>query len=486
MRSFLALLAVVVGAAAAPAVAHAAPPANDNFAAAAALTIPSIDVVEVSEATQEPGEPQFCWFSSQTVWYSITLAHDAMLRVGLGGSAISSNTLSLYRAAGGGFGGLAYQSCASFGSPLTFSAQAGVTYYLQAGALFGSFGSLRLAVEEILPPANDSFGAATAIDAVPFADTKDLAAAGLEPSEPTPSCGGGIARSIWYRYSPSSTGSVSASGTAGFYPQPVAVYTGTGVGALTEVGCRNYGSSVLTFRAVAGTTYYVQLGAPASLCCGSVVTFSLRPAPAPTASFVTFPSDPSQFDAIEFWGQSFDPGGAGFVEESYDFGDGTSALGCCPNVIGWPPDAIHTYAVDGDYAVVDTVTTADGRVASATRTIQVRTHDVAVEKLAVPQTASIGQSRSISVSISNVRYDERVKVQLLVGVAGSDFREVGALEQVVVARKRSTQFPFSYTFSAADAVASKVTFKAIATIVGARDAIPVDNTAVAPPTRVNG
>jgi hypothetical protein len=35
-------------------------------------------------------------------------------------------------------------------------------------------------------------------------------------------------------------------------------------------------------------------------------------------------------------------------------------------------------------------------------------------------------------------------------------------------------------------VLGKVTFKAVATVVGGRDAQPSDNTAIAPPTSVNG
>jgi hypothetical protein len=42
----------------------------------------------------------------------------------------------------------------------------------------------------------------------------------------------------------------------------------------------------------------------------------------------------------------------------------------------------------------------------------------------------------------------------------------------------------SYTFTSADAALGTLTFKAVATIIGAPDAIPADNTASAPPTRV--
>jgi len=61
------------------------------------------------------------------------------------------------------------------------------------------------------------------------------------------------------------------------------------------------------------------------------------------------------------------------------------------------------------------------------------------------------------------------------------------LTQVVPVRasNRTTDFSFSYTFADVDAQIGKVTFKAVANLLGARDALPVDNQAVALPTKVN-
>ncbi len=63
---------------------------------------------------------------------------------------------------------------------------------------------------------------------------------------------------------------------------------------------------------------------------------------------------------------------------------------------------------------------------------------------------------------------------------------MGTLAQYVPVRSgnRTTNFAFSYTFTSADAVVGKVTFEAVATIIGARDALPADNTLIAPPTKV--
>jgi hypothetical protein len=55
----------------------------------------------------------------------------------------------------------------------------------------------------------------------------------------------------------------------------------------------------------------------------------------------------------------------------------------------------------------------------------------------------------------------------------------------VGSRNKTVNFSFSYTFTADDRLAGKVTFQAVATPVGVRDAQPGDNTAIAPVTKVS-
>lgn len=50
---------------------------------------------------------------------------------------------------------------------------------------------------------------------------------------------------------------------------------------------------------------------------------------------------------------------------------------------------------------------------------------------------------------------------------------------------RTTDFSFSYTFTAGDAHVGKVTFKALANIFGGRDALAADNEAIAQPITVS-
>jgi PKD repeat protein len=82
--------------------------------------------------------------------------------------------------------------------------------------------------------------------------------------------------------------------------------------------------------------------------------------------------DPSIFDTVTFYDASGDPAAVGIASEVWNFGDGTTGTG---------HTAHHQYASDGDgdYTVVLTVTTSDGRTASTTLLVQVRTYDVAYQ-----------------------------------------------------------------------------------------------------------
>lgn len=454
-----------------------AAPTNNDFANATVIgVLPFSDSVNSTTATSQPGEPQ-CFFPSevQTVWYSFTPAVDEVLRADTAGSSFFDTSLSTW--VGSGLGDLSnVGGCQTFGNPLIFAAQAGTTYFFRvAAAPFSAGGDLHFNLRAVPPPPNDDFANATTINALPFSNTVDATAATLETGEPTPSCGfGAPSGTVWYAFTPGTSGSVSANVNAS--SNVVAAYTGTSLTSLTDLGCRSFGS-VLTIHVDAGQTYYFQTGGLFGQ--RGTLTFNLIVTPPPQANFFFSPSDPSIFDIIQFFDQSFDPGNVGFTSEAWDFGDGTTATGCCPT---------HRYAADADYSVMLTVTTLDGRMASTSRLVHVKTHDVAITKFLVPQAANVGQTRMISAGISTARYPETVQVQLLKSVPGSfdNFVLVGTLTQSVpvLPGNRTTPFDFNYTFTSDDAAAGKVTFKAVATVIGSRDAQSGDNTVVALPTVV--
>jgi hypothetical protein len=478
-RSLFALAAAFSLLALALPAAAAAAPSNDNFAAATAIdpsALPFNDSVQIDQASTESGEPQpYCAVNmAQTIWYAVTPTSSGVMRVS-DSSAFYYQFIAAYRQDGTDISGLLNVACASWAygtNGMTFNVDAGKTYYIQAGASFFSAGTLSVAINVVPPPANDNFANATSLTSVPFSDSVDTTAATVEQGEPAPTCGyGQSAGTVWYAFTPSVTGSYSASiPWPGFSVQD-AVYTGSSLTNLSEIACQPF-NSPLTFHANAGTTYYLQAGG--LFGNRGTFTFTLDVAPQPVVNIYYSPSDPSIFDTMQFADGSYDPAGVGIASESWSFGDGGAASGCCPT---------HRYGADGDYAVKLTVTTGDGRTASKTQTIHVQTHDVSIAKLMVPQTASAGQTRSTSVGIADTRYPETVQVELF-----KNDVVVGTLTQSVPVRTggRTTTFGFTYTFTKDDAALGKVTFKAVASIVGVRDALPSDNTAVALPTYVNG
>ena len=462
------------------------PPPNDDFANPTVidLSTPSFnDAVTIDEATTESGEPTGCYQASKTVWYRITPTSNGLVTADMSGSTFYDRALYAYRQDGSGFGGLTTVACASpyynGQSTVTFDVQAGATYYIQVGGFFSySTGALALNVQSIPAPQNDDFANATPVTSVPFSDSVDTSGASAEAGEPTPSCGSNISGgTVWYAFTPVQSGSYSARVPSSNFNTQLAAYTGTQLGNLAEIGCRTFGQPV-TFHANAGTTYYMQVsgwfGGRGQL------TFTLDPAPAPVPNFVYNPSDPSSFDTVQFFDQSNDPGGNGFSSEVWDFGDGATLTnpGCCP---------AHRYTADGTYTARLTVTTTDGRTASISHDVVVKTHDVAIAKVVVPQVATVGQTRTISVGLSNTRYPETAQVQLLKSVAGGGWQQVGVLTQYVPIRggNRTTNFDFSYTFAPKDAQLGKINFQAVATLQGAHDAVPSDNTFVSLPTKVN-
>jgi hypothetical protein len=457
-----------------PRAAFSSPPANDNFADADVIsTLPFTDSGDLNGTTTEPGEQNLCTFQPQTVWYAFTPSSTAVVSADLNGSS-GGMVLTAYQSNGGGIGGLGYMSCI-FGGSLTFTANAGTTYYFQVGSYYYGSVHAQFNVREIPPPPNDNFADAKAIGGLPFSENIDMTAATTEPGEPVNQIGLPVA-SVWYAFTAGESGSITASANVCCTGTFLAAYTGDSLASLTEVSTS---SGMLTFRATAGTTYRIQAGRGSAF--GGIVSMSFRldVTPPPVASLGWSPSDPSMFDSVQFYGYgSYDPVNIGIQMVTWSFGDGTTDTGF---------SVLHRYADDGDYMANLTVTTFDGRAASSSQVVHVKTHDVAITRFVTPSSASAGQTRAISVELRNTRYTETVQVQLLKSVPGSygGFQLVGTLtHEVPASRNRTTPFDFNYTFTSEDAAIGKVTFEAIAMIVNARDALSADNTAIALPTRV--
>jgi len=453
-----------------------AAPSNDAFASPTTIaTLPFSDARDIFAASLEPGEPMpSCSFggADRTIWYAFTPTTTTWIGASVTNASFDA-VIAVYT--GNSLADVSESGCrrASEGR-LVFQAQAGTIYYLQVGGMFGGGGPLEFHVDEIPPPPNNDLANATVIGALPFADAVDVAAASREADEPVAPCASGADRTVWYTFTPTEMGSISAFTINAGTPVVVAAYRGT-LPDLEVLGCSVFGGKV-TFRAEAGTPYFFQMESP--FIPNFPLGFRLEVTPPPTADLAYGPYlEPSTFDVVNFFNFSSDPGEVGFASADWTFGDGGTGSGFVVD---------HQYARDGDYAVGITVTTLDGRVGSTIRTVPVRTHDVAVTRFSVPQAASAGQTRRIVVGVNSKRYPETVATLLFRSVPGG-FELVASLTQAVPVRpaSRTTDFAFNYTFTADDARLGKVTFKTVAFVTSARDALPADNEVVALPTSVH-
>lgn len=328
--------------------------------------------------------------------------------------------------------------------------------------------SLALPVGVLAAPTNDNFADAQVVS-LPYSVYHDTSGATFEVDEPYPSCGYGYPlKTAWFAYTPSTNQTLVTRADYYYFPSVLAVYTGNSLNSLSQVACGNYYSN-FAFQAQAGVTYYFQL---AGLYGDEgTMPFSLDVAPPPQVSISYGPYDPNTFDNMNFYAGTYDPAGVYGFTYHWMISDGTTSDQNSFN---------HQFAADGDYTVNLTATTADGRSNSATQVLQVRTRDISINKLSVPQMANTNQTKTINVDIKNNRYSDYVTVTLYKGLPGGYDQQIGTLTIFVQARaQRPTTFKFSYTFTSDDAAIGKVVFRAVASINSGRDALPLDNTAIA-------
>lgn len=481
-RSIAAVVVVALGIVT-PGVAHAAPPSNDDIGAATPITtLPFTAQQSLAEATTASDDPGACdgYSPRGSVWFSHTATEDGFLRISTDGSSRQVLTTAFT----GERGDLRYfpDNCTSTSSrPITFRAKAGTRYHFMVSDSSTPGAQVNLTVQRVAPLANDDFANAQAVPSLPFSTPgPDLALAGYETDEPVAQGCSGYegSPSAWYSYTPATTQSVLARvQTNGSGPR-LAIYDGPSLTELRQVGCT--GASYYDGRAMrlnAGTTYYIQVSGPTYN--SSPVTVRLDEAPALQTSLYTGSSgDRSVYETIGFtldhsaqWGNA--------VTSVVDFGDGTTSAPTGEEQVG------HRYSVDGVYTVTVSATSADGRTATDTTTVTVKTHDVAITRFTPPASARAGQQKQITVQVGNTRHLEKATVTLFRS-DGDWWKEVGVLTLDVPAHPtRKVSFPFAYTFTPEDAAIGKVTFRAVLSLpYPVQDARPMDNEVIAIATTV--
>jgi hypothetical protein len=457
-------------------------PANDNFADARLISeFPYNDEVDITVASTEQDEPfsGCAWWGSvyRTIWYVYTPSTRGIVRWWVGTNFPYYLYTNVYT--GSSFGDLTSVVCSAYpGDQPQFEVTPGTTYYIQIGSHFmDSYGTVTPHFELIPPPPNDNFTSAEIIGSIPFSSYPDNSVASVEPGEPN-CIGGELNRTIWYAYTPEVSGSITVEKN-GFFYSFVGVYTGDSLETLTNIRCQGYGQNKFTFYADAGETVYFQLGGFVGWDFGQLYLWLSVPPP-PTVDFWYSPGDPSRLDSVQFCDSSSDPGNESFTHFWWNFGDGVllEATGGC---------VTHQFNTDGDFTVWHKAQTYDGRTAEVTKVVSVRTHDVAITKFSVPQSAKVGQTKTITVGIRNNRYPETVTVELYKSTPNG-YAWVGYLTMYVPVRpsNRTTDFIFSYTFTNEDAQLGKMNFGAFARLDSARDVYPTDNEGISLPVKLSG
>jgi hypothetical protein len=256
------LLLMLVAGLAAPGFALAAPPANDDFAAAEELT-GRVDFAEGTnaEATkEEPTEPDHAGnVGGASIWFRWTAPADGQATVSTCGSGFNT-LLAVYigdQLPPPPLTGVAENndSCGQQ-SEVTFGATAGTTYRIAVDGFDGDRGNVFLLLS--LAPPNDAFADAQAVSGDTGTVTGTTIGASMEDGEP-PHLGVGW-NSAWFEWTAPSSGWALFETCGSPFDTVLAVYTGSGVNALSTVTGNDDGcglASRASFEASAGTVYRI-------------------------------------------------------------------------------------------------------------------------------------------------------------------------------------------------------------------------------------
>jgi hypothetical protein len=251
------LVLAVTAACALSAPAAAAPPANDTFAAAEALSgRVATSSGNNKDATKEPGEPDHAGTSGgASVWYKWTAPTDGAAVVSTCDSPVLDTVLAVYT--GDSVDALdevgANDDSCGLQSDVSFDAEQGTTYRIAVDGVGGATGLVELRL--VLPPPNDDFAGAQVLtdDTGRVEGTNEGASIELEE----PDLGSG---SVWYRWTAPSTGPATFETCGSSFDTFLSVFTGPTLHDLRWVAADEDECGTASrahFDAVAGTVYHI-------------------------------------------------------------------------------------------------------------------------------------------------------------------------------------------------------------------------------------
>jgi hypothetical protein len=261
-------------------------PTNDAFAAALALVTGAITPSQSNRlATRESGEPDHAGNAGgHSLWYSWTAPETGRAFVDACSASLDT-LLAVYTGAGlealttvAGSDDSAACSITTR-SRVSFAATKGTVYRIAVDGKDGATGTVSLLMQMVA--ANDDFAGAIEIDPTGSSVSVNNVQASAEPGEPAHA---GVAggRSLWYRWTPANDTSLTLDTCASSFDTLLAVYTGTAVDALTPVASADDGPcgtrAALSFRASAGTTYWIAMDGKAGATGYVTLSFIVAPA----------------------------------------------------------------------------------------------------------------------------------------------------------------------------------------------------------------
>lgn len=243
------------------------PPTNDAFSAAATLTGNAVQVTTTTiGATRETGEPLHAGVTGgSSIWWKWVAPQAARVTISTANSSFDT-MLAVYTGSSvNALTAVAFNDDENFNtvtSRVAFNAVAGTTYWIAADGYSGDAGTLKLSLDAVTPPPNDTFASATELTGTSAQVTGSNVGATRQTGEPNHASLPGSA-SVWWKWVAPSAARVSLSTAGSNFDTLLAVYTGASVNALTviafndEDGPIGVDTSALTFDATAGTTYWI-------------------------------------------------------------------------------------------------------------------------------------------------------------------------------------------------------------------------------------
>jgi hypothetical protein len=261
-----------------------APPLNDAFADARDVSDVDGYYGTTAGATKEPGEPQHGGDAGgHSVWFTWRAPRDRDVTIATCYASFDT-LLAVYT--GSSVTGLTPVGTPSAGDgdcdhAVTFEATADTVYRIAVDGKEGASGSYDLE----LPPANDDFAGALALDDENgFSAYTSTARTTSEPGEPDH---GGSGHSLWYRWTAPADQAVTLDTCESLAAAVIAVYTGSAIGALDRLAGSSGGAGFctgdspgagVTFEAVAGTTYRIAIDAAGAELGDVALVLSTAPA----------------------------------------------------------------------------------------------------------------------------------------------------------------------------------------------------------------